>query len=156
MKGPLKRYHEGYLRTLIGEDLFLLKWYIFSGMKKAMGNKMLNVPENQNSSSEGLKISFCYSFILWLSHGGVPRERKAEEEERKVKNQDAVNLGLKEWQDPTRQRRRWLWPCVRCPLPRQQSQLSREHIYLLGFRAFCKNHFVRVGYDVAVYKLHIN
>lgn len=25
MKGPLKRYHEGYLRTLIGEDLFLFE-----------------------------------------------------------------------------------------------------------------------------------
>ena len=35
----------------------------------------------------------------------VPRERKAEEEERKVKNQDAMNLGLKRWQkDHVRQR----------------------------------------------------
>ena len=43
---------------------------------------------------------------MWLSvKRRVPRERKAEEEERKVKNQDAVNLGPKRWQkDPTRQR----------------------------------------------------
>ena len=35
----------------------------------------------------------------------VPREKKAEEEERKVKNQDAMNLGLKRWQkDHVRQR----------------------------------------------------
>lgn len=66
----------------------------------------------------------------------VPRERKAEEEERKVKNQDAMNLGLKRWQkDHVRQRAAALWPCVRRPLPRHpfQSQLGREHILSTSF-----------------------
>lgn len=43
---------------------------------------------------------------MWLSvKRWVPCERKAEEEERKVKNQDTMNLGLKRWQkDHVRQR----------------------------------------------------
>lgn len=59
--------------------------------------------------SQGERVEDKFLLLIypaWLSvKRRVPHERKAEEEERKVKNQDAVNLGLKRWQkDPTRQR----------------------------------------------------
>ena len=60
----------------------------------------------------------------------LPGEKKAEEEGRKVKNEDAANLGLKRWQkDRIRWRAAvvvvlllWLLPCGRCHLPRYAFQ----------------------------------
>lgn len=80
---------------------------------------------------------------MWLSvKRWVPCERKAEEEERKVKNQDTMNLGLKRWQkDHVRQRAESSYGCgpvsgVPCPGTPSSPSSAEDTFYLLVFRAF--------------------
>lgn len=95
MKGRLKRYHAGYLRTLIEGDLFKFE-VIHCGMKKATGNKIAEYRGEPELFSEGERYEDVFLLLIYPAWSSVkrwvPHEKTAAEEGRELENQDAANL----------------------------------------------------------------
>ena len=103
IKGLFKRYGEGYLRTLIEGGLFKFE-VIHYGIKKATESKIGDCPrEPELFSSKWERYEDIFLLLVYPAWSSVqrwvPDEETATEVGRKVKNQGAVNLGMKGWRD---------------------------------------------------------